>query len=179
LVKKLDFISSCAIVPASLGLVLWLFLTILALPVEPRGLQLVHRLHLAGILCFSGGLILAVAAVVRRKLQPASAQAGWNPISLLVGAVSLLGLVCTFGLTGGKGVTAPSLNTCVNNLRVLEKATEEIALERNLEAGATVAEAEIVRRLGGRLPKCPGGGNYSYGIVGRPPSCSLPEHAFK
>lgn len=177
--KKLDFISSCAIVLASFGLVVWLCLLILALPVQPDALRFVHRLHLAGILCFSGGLILAVAASVRRKLQPASAQARWNPISWLVGAVSLLGLVCTFGLTGGKGLTASSLNTCVNNLRVLEKATEEIALERNLEAGATVTEAEITRRLGGRLPECPDGGNYSYGIVGRQPSCSLPQHAFK
>ena len=97
----------------------------------------------------------------------------------LVAAVSLIGLIGTFAQTGGKGVAASSLNTCVNNLRMLEKATEEIARERNLEVGSTVPDAEIARRLGGRLPECPDGGDYSYGIAGRPPSCSLPEHAFK
>jgi len=34
----------------------------------------------------------------------------WSPLLLLVSAVSLLGLVGTFGLTGGKGIAVSSLN---------------------------------------------------------------------
>lgn len=177
--KKNDFITSCGILFASVGLLLWVYLLTITPTSQPARLSFVQRLHIVGLLCFSGGLVCALTAIAQNKLHTASVNPRRDQIALLVGVVSLLGLFCSFGLTGGKGIAVSSVNTCVNNLRALEKTTEEIALERHLERGAIVSEAEIARRFDGKIPKCPEGGIYSYGVVGKPPSCSLPEHTVK
>jgi hypothetical protein len=60
---------------------------------------------------------------------------------------------------------------CRANLRAIEAAKRKAAERLNIGAGA-VPRDEILSELGGRLPRCPSGGTYTIGPVGRMPTCS-------
>jgi outer membrane lipoprotein-sorting protein len=71
-------------------------------------------------------------------------------------------------------------NACINNLRQIDGAINEWALEKGKAKGAVVTEADIKPYLkldaGGNLPKCPAGGKYTLGKVGDLPTCSIAGH---
>ena len=70
-------------------------------------------------------------------------------------------------------------NACINNLRQLDAAENQWALENNKKTGDACAEADLkpfIRLVGGQLPKCPAGGTYTIGPVGETPRCSIPNH---
>jgi hypothetical protein len=72
-------------------------------------------------------------------------------------------------------------NACINNLRQIDGAKNEFALEKGKKNGDPVTEADIKPYIkldaNGNLPKCPAGGTYTIGKVGEPPTCSIPGHA--
>jgi outer membrane lipoprotein-sorting protein len=71
-------------------------------------------------------------------------------------------------------------NACINNLRQIDGAKNEFALEKGKKNGDPVTEADIKPYLkldaNGNLPKCPAGGKYTIGKVGELPTCSIPGH---
>jgi hypothetical protein len=81
--------------------------------------------------------------------------------------------------------TSPA-NACINNLRQIDSAKNQWALEHNAKSNDVVTINDIrpyVERernnpfikldAKGNLPKCPSGGTYTIGKVGEPPTCSL------
>jgi hypothetical protein len=69
-------------------------------------------------------------------------------------------------------------NACINNLRQIDGAKEQWALEHNKKKGAAVTEADIAEYIkGNRLPVCPQGGHYTLGKTGEIPTCSIPGHS--
>jgi hypothetical protein len=72
-------------------------------------------------------------------------------------------------------------NACINNLRQIDGAKNEFALEKGKAIGAAVTEADIKPYIkldaSGNLPKCPAGGKYTIGKVGELPTCSIAGHA--
>jgi hypothetical protein len=68
-------------------------------------------------------------------------------------------------------------NACINNLRQIDAAKNEWALENSKTNGTPVTEADIKPYIkldaSGNFPKCPAGGTYTIGSVGEPPACSL------
>ncbi len=68
-------------------------------------------------------------------------------------------------------------DACINNLRQIDGAKNEWALEKGKANGTPVTAADIAPYLqGGALPKCPGGGTYTIGKIGEKPTCSIPGH---
>ena len=68
-------------------------------------------------------------------------------------------------------------NACVNGLRQIDGAKEQVALELKLQKGAVITAAQIQPYLkGGSIPKCPEDGSISIGILGESPTCSQPGH---
>jgi hypothetical protein len=71
-------------------------------------------------------------------------------------------------------------NACINNLRQIDAAKNEWALENNKTNGAPVTEADIKPYIKLRpnedFLKCPAGGIYTIGAVGEIPTCSVPGH---
>ena len=66
------------------------------------------------------------------------------------------------------------LNACINNLRQIDGAKEQCALEHKLSPGTTVTAAQIGEYLkGGVIPPCPGDGKYNLGRIGEPPTCDF------
>lgn len=67
--------------------------------------------------------------------------------------------------------------SCINNLRILDSAKDQWALEFNKQEGAAVVEKEVLQYIkGSRMPICPQGGRYTLGVIGQPPTCSHPGH---
>ena len=69
-----------------------------------------------------------------------------------------------------------SRNACINNLRQIDGAKEQWAMEKKIASGEPGVEAEIATYIKGGIPKCPAGGKYSIGKVNEPPRCSVPDH---
>jgi septal ring factor EnvC (AmiA/AmiB activator) len=69
-------------------------------------------------------------------------------------------------------------NVCINNLRQIDAAKNQWALENNKTADAIPAAQDLLPYLkDGIFPVCPSGGTYTIGAVGVPPTCSVFGHA--
>jgi len=64
-------------------------------------------------------------------------------------------------------------NSCIANLKQVDSAKEQYAMEAQLDTGATVAWSNLVSTYIKSQPTCPGGGSYTVAVVGTNPSCSL------
>ena len=69
--------------------------------------------------------------------------------------------------------------SCTNNLRLIESAKEQWALENNKTNSETPEWKDVLPYLGrggGVMPKCSQDGTYSLRPVGVHPTCSYPAH---
>ena len=64
-------------------------------------------------------------------------------------------------------------NSCIANLKQIDSAKEQYAMENKLDTGATVTWGNLVTTYIKSQPSCPGGGAYTIDVVGTNPSCSL------
>lgn len=70
-----------------------------------------------------------------------------------------------------------ALNTCINNLRQIDGAKQQWALENKKPDNTLVSEVNITSYLPGNvMPTCPSGGTYTINSVGVAPTCSVPGH---
>lgn len=70
------------------------------------------------------------------------------------------------------------LNTCINNLRQIDGARQQWALEHRKTAEAIPTAQDIVPYLkDGVIPACPAGGKYTLNAVNTAPTCSVAGHA--
>jgi hypothetical protein len=66
-------------------------------------------------------------------------------------------------------------NACINNLRRIDAAKQEWALEKNKTNGDIPTKEDLMPYIG-RWPVCPSGGTYSINPIGEPPTCSFSGH---
>jgi len=67
---------------------------------------------------------------------------------------------------------------CVNNLRQIEGAKQQWALEHNRPAGSLVGVQDLAPYFPNKtFPVCPGGGAYTINTIGLNAMCNLPGHA--
>jgi chromosome segregation ATPase len=72
---------------------------------------------------------------------------------------------------------AAQLNTCINNLRQIDAAKQQWALENDKTADAIPSAQDLLPYLSNLVfPVCPSGGTYTINAVGVPPTCSVPGH---
>lgn len=65
-------------------------------------------------------------------------------------------------------------NACINNLRQIDGAKQQWALENKKAVGALVSANDVSPYIkGDALPACPSGGTYTLNLVGINPTCSL------
>ena len=69
-------------------------------------------------------------------------------------------------------------NACINNLRQIDGAKQQWALENQKDADAVPMTFDLDKYLtqGFAGLKCPAGGTYTIKAVGENPECSIPEH---
>jgi hypothetical protein len=74
-----------------------------------------------------------------------------------------------------KARTVSQENACINNLRQIDAAKQEWALEKGKKTGDVPDKEDLLPYLRS-WPVCPSGGIYTIGAVGEKPTCSIPGH---
>jgi hypothetical protein len=81
-------------------------------------------------------------------------------------------------VSDGRNGPGGKSNACINNLRQIDAAANEFALEHNKTNGDVInfpndLTPYILLNKDGKIPPCPSGGIYSIKKVGEKPTCSL------
>ena len=70
-------------------------------------------------------------------------------------------------------------NNCINNLRQLDGAKQQWALEMKMLSNSVPTASEIAPYLRPEGMKCPSGGKYTLNPVWQLPTCSITNHILK
>jgi prepilin-type N-terminal cleavage/methylation domain-containing protein len=88
--------------------------------------------------------------------------------------VLILALITAISVPNFLQTRATSRRTaCLENLRLIEQAKDQLAMSDQLKSGASVGWPEVVPAYIKVLPRCPTGGVYTLNPVGSQPECSL------
>jgi prepilin-type N-terminal cleavage/methylation domain-containing protein len=92
-------------------------------------------------------------------------------IAIVVAIIGLLAAIAIPNFVRSRSTAQQ--NACINNLRQIDNAKDQWALEHRKQTGDPVVDSEVDVYIKGGAPSCPGNGVYDYGNVGTNPTCTL------
>jgi prepilin-type N-terminal cleavage/methylation domain-containing protein len=109
-----------------------------------------------------------------------SNQAGFTLVEIMI-VVAIIGLLAAIAIPNFVRARSTSqTNSCINNLRQIDGAVQQWALENQQLSTATPAQTSLTPYLGrgsnGQWPTCPANGSYTINNVSTPPTCNIAGH---
>ena len=103
-------------------------------------------------------------------------NSGFTLVEIMI-VVTIIGSLATIAIPSFmRARTTSQKNACLNNLRQMESAKEQWAMEARQPQGATVDATACVTYLKAP-PVCPAGGTYDWQVVGSNATCTVVNHS--
>jgi prepilin-type N-terminal cleavage/methylation domain-containing protein len=115
---------------------------------------------------------------ITMKNTKTSRKAGFTLVEIMI-VVAIIGLLAAIAIPNFVKARATSqMNACINNLRQIDAACNEFALEKGKKTGDSVTlntdlTPYIKLNSASSIPPCPAQGTYYLTNVGNTPTCSL------